>query len=575
MPWIRGPFVVALVASSLAAGRDAIAQPAAKAYVLDSGMKALVALELPSGRRLGSLPLTGAPWALLRSPDGSRLVVLDRGPGQDKHERGYQASGKSSATIVDPEKLQLVGRVELGFGIKGGRWYFSPDGRRLTVLCPGYEAKSPAEALVRELVNVDLAGGRESGRLTLDAGAVPIAASKDGRTLPLIQGLPRGHKFPYPQSRLFIVDLAGPSLRASLDLAGWHSLYTDGAYFYLVDPGRPDENPQKNRNGLLQIASLERGALTGSLDAGRKPCGFLPDEARGQVFLASDGTLGAAQGDLHVLRGAELVATLKVAAYPKLLARRRDSVYVVGEKAVTVVDPARLRVAATIPLALGNEGLVDDHDLPTELKVSPDGKRAFALYAFQGKVITLDLEAHEAIGLTKTGRGGKKFLGYTMNLMFGRLGLLAAGYSTGIHAAPSMLAVRPDGRYAYAINAWTKDVTVVDGVTGKSVEMIGGGGYALEMLRGGRFLYEVSGSELRLIDLERNQKTAETPLPDLRGLFFSPDRTLAVALAKQVVLVLDGTTGKELARLEDFSSPNAIAFDEPRVEGGAGPPPGP
>jgi hypothetical protein len=148
-----------------------------------------------------------------------------------------------------------------------------------------------------------------------------------------------------------------------------------------------------------------------------------------------------------------------------------------------------------------------------------------------------------------------------MGGMFGMVGMMAAGYSYWIYTQPSMLAVRPDGRYAYAINSQTKDVTVVDGATGKSVEMIGGGGYSLELLKDGRFLLEVSGSELRLIDLERNTKAAETPLPDLRGVFFPPDRSVGVALAKQAVLVLDGSTGKELARLGGFVSPDAIAFE--------------
>jgi hypothetical protein len=229
------------------------------------------------------------------------------------------------------------------------------------------------------------------------------------------------------------------------------------------------------------------------------------------------------------------------------------------------VDPVALATTATIPLARGSQPFVDDDDLPTELKVSPDGKRAFAHYGLHQKVATLDLESKTATGSTKTGRGGKKFLGNMMGGMFGVVGMLAAGYSLWIQTAPSMLAVRPDGRFAYAINNQTKDITVVDGATGKSVEMIGGNGYALEPLKDGRFLFEVSGSELRLVDMERNLKTAEIPLPDLRGLFFTPERSLAVALAKGTALVLDGTSGKELARLTDFASPVAIAF-APQVE---------
>jgi hypothetical protein len=95
------------------------AQQATRAYVLDTGARALGALELPSGKRLGSLALPGTPWVMVQSPDGSRLVVLDRGPGEDKDERGYKATGGSSATVVDPATLTVVGRVELGSGIEG------------------------------------------------------------------------------------------------------------------------------------------------------------------------------------------------------------------------------------------------------------------------------------------------------------------------------------------------------------------------------------------------------------------------------------------------------------------------
>ena len=165
---------------------------------------------------------------------------------------------------------------------------------------------------------------------------------------------------------------------------------------------------------------------------------------------------------------------------------------------------------------------MDDGDEPTELKVSPDGKRAFVHYGLHHKVATLDLEAKTATGSAKTGRGGKKFLGNMMGGLYGWPGLWAAGYSIWIYTRPSMLAVRPDGRYAYAINNQTKDITVVDGTTGKSAEMIGGNGYSLELLKDGRSMLEVSDSELRLVDLERNVKAAEIPLPDLRGLSARP-----------------------------------------------------
>lgn len=555
-------FVFGLVLLSPWAGL-ASAQEAAKAFILDSGAPAVTSLDLTTGKTGARLALSGKPTRLLRSPDGSRLVAFDPGPGEDKGDRGYKAAGKSVATIIDPAALSVVGRVELGFGVWAGRRaYFSPDGSRITVLCPGYDAKNPAEAQIRELVTVDLATGREAGRLVLEHGAFPIVPSKDGRTLPLIQGLPRGHRFPFPQSRLFMVDLAGPSVVAKLDAGTWVDLDTDGGHIYLLDPGTPDKNPQKNRNGTVQVASLDQRALAGSLDAGRGPRGLYRDEQGGQGFIPSDGPPGAPEGRLRVVRGAELAATLNVATKPKLLKRDREVVYVVGEKAVTLVDPVALQVTGTIPLAKGNDALVDDDDLPTELAVSPDSKHAFILYGLHSKVVVLDLEGKRAVGSTKTGSGGKKFFGNMMGGMFGLAGWLVSGYSPWAFAGPEMLAVRPDGRFAYAINPQTKDVTIVDASTAKDVEIIGGGGYGLRILAGGA-LAVVSGGKVQIIDTEKNVKALELELPDLVGLAVTPDGAHAVAVAKRIVVVLDGATGKEVARLTDFVAPSDVVFGGP------------
>ena len=301
------------------------------------------------------------------------------------------------------------------------RWYFSPDGSRLTVLCPGYEAKNPAESLIRELVTLDLVTGRETSRLTLEHGVFPILPTKDGQSLLLIQGLPREAKYPFPQSRLWLVDLAGPSVAAKVDMGAWAFLYTNGVHFYLLDTGKPDKNPQKNRNGTLQIASVEGRALANTVDAGRGPRRLVQDEQGGQVFILSGGPPGGesakAEGELRVVRGATLAATLKVAANPRLIERQGDVLYVVGERAVTLVDPVSLRVTATIPLEKGGSGLVDDDDTPTALETSPDGKRGFVLYGPTGpysnvkdSLLVLDLEQRRAVGAVKTGRGGKKFL---------------------------------------------------------------------------------------------------------------------------------------------------------------------
>jgi hypothetical protein len=70
----------------------------------------------------------------------------------------------------------------------------------------------------------------------------------------------------------------------------------------------------------------------------------------------------------------------------------------------------------------------------------------------------------------------------------------------------------------------------------------------------------VVGSEIHLIDASRNVKTDEIRLPGLLGMATSHDGAFTVALAERTVLVFDGATGKERARLTDFAKPIRVAF---------------
>ena len=523
----------------------------ARAFVLDPGAHALVALDLASGTRSGTLPLPGSPSRIDLSDDGHYIVVLDRGPGEDKDERGYKATGRSSATVVDASSLKVVGRVELGFGLDSV--LTGADGR-LIVTCPGYDAKDPKEALPRELVVVDLATARETGRLPLEPGTDLTWRSRDGRTLALLQGLPRSAKYPFPTSKIRIVDVAGPSVTATLEAGGWDAAERDDDRLYLIDGGRPDKNPQKNENGKIDVIALPEGRVE-RVDIGRSPMGAVELEG-GLIAMVSEGPAGGSAGELRLLRDGKLAATLPVAARPKYVTREAGSIYVVGATDVTRVDPAGLQVTATIPLAKGADAIVGGGDRPFELVVTPNGRRAFIHYPVQDKVVVLDLEQNKAIGTTKTGRGGKKFLGGMMSAL--TYGMSDRTYFYHPGSDPPQLVVRPDGRFAYALNLDTSDVTIIDADTAQAVEKIGAGGREL-MLMGGPTVVVV-GQELNFIDANRNVKLDPLSLPGLRGLVLSPDRAFAVALTEHTVLILDGATGKERARLTDFVKLTRIVF---------------
>jgi DNA-binding beta-propeller fold protein YncE len=194
--------------------------------------------------------------------------------------------------------------------------------------------------------------------------------------------------------------------------------------------------------------------------------------------------------------------------------------------------------------------------------VSPDGRRGFIHYPAQDKVAVLDLDRKTAIGSTKTGRGGKKFLNTMMagitNGMSGRV----YQYSPD---DPPMMQVGQAGRYAYALNLDTSDVTVIDGDTAQPVAKIGAGGGTILPL--GRSRLAVVGNSLSFIDTERNARVEEVSVPGLCCLIRSPGDAFGVALGEKEVAIFDGSSGLVRGRVAGFVSVHRVKFAK-----GGGPP---
>ena len=166
-----------LVAAALAVPERVGAQ-GGQVLVLDQQARTVTALELPGGRVLRTATLQGTPTQLLRTADGSRVVVLDRGEGREAGDAGYQAKTRAAATVLDGRTLAVQGRVDLGWGLEPAPM-LSAAGDRLSVVCPGYQGRTAAESLPREVITVDLHGGQ--GGLTHRAAAAGDGRDRDPR----------------------------------------------------------------------------------------------------------------------------------------------------------------------------------------------------------------------------------------------------------------------------------------------------------------------------------------------------------------------------------------------------------
>lgn len=502
---------------------DAYAQSAGpRAFVLDQADRSLTALELPSGKAAQTASLQGNPTMLVRTPDGRRLLVLDRGEGKDNGDV-FEPKTRSTVTVVDARTLAVQTRVELGWGLEL-RPMVSTAGDRLSVVCPGVEGRKNVEALPRELVTVDIATGKVVSRVALPRPADAWFATPDGKTGIVLSTRIDRKNAPQP-AELRIVDLTTGTVSTPLVLEGNPDtpvLSVDRQFVYLLDTGKPSDNPDKNINGRLHVVSLAAKTVTVS-DAGSNPRRLVHDESGRRFLLLSDGQPFKGRGnserpgELRVLTGGAAATPIKVIPAPESIEGSPDG------KTLYVMSGAQLQPLALPglepqpPVKIGQIGWGG-----TQRIFSPDGRRVYLLRGGEN-VATHDLTTGAEIADVKTGRASKKlWLGVVAaaHTESGRRSAerdaIAKGrtsYSYGIYTvrpATGSLVLRPDGKALYALNSMTDDVTVVNAESGLLLEKVPAGGFAVHALPTAPAALVVSPSKVQLIDFATHVK-----LPDM------------------------------------------------------------
>jgi DNA-binding beta-propeller fold protein YncE len=547
-----------------------------RAFVLDQDAKSLTTVDVASGAVLQTATLQGSPGTLLRTADGKSLLVLDRGAGKDAGDAGFQAKSKSALTILDANTLAVRSRVELGWGLEPTAM-LTGTSDRLSVICPGYVGKKPDETLPREIVTVDLTSGQVVGRIALPRPASAFFGTPDGRMAVILSARDKPKQTPPLPAELQFVDLAAGKSLATLKLEGDPKnpvLSPDGKFVYLLDRGNPSGNPDKNVNGRLFIFSTEGHKLETTTDVGSKPRGFVLDEGGQQLLLLSDSPPVKGvdrEGELRIIRGANVQAPIKVPAMPEVIRAAADGkrIFVVSGDAIS-----GFALPDFAPLTSTRRPSV----INMESAISPDGRRAFV--AFQQNLWTYDLESGKELEKVTTGRMSQRLLLATeaavqtaASKSSGRREAEAKGKSQyfyteySLRDASETIAVAPDSKAAYVLNQQTGDVTIVDSSTGTTVDKIGAGGFAVHFLPGASTALVIDNSAVHAIDMTTNKK-----LDDLASGKFgagdgfsrievSPDGKYAVVYGPQAVACVNGSSGKASGHVRPFTRVVDVEFD--------------
>jgi len=651
MPLPGARVAIALVALTATGAVRQGADPP-RAFLLDAGARSLSAVDMATGSVLARVTLDGAPQWVFRTPDGSRLVVADPGPGKMTHHFGYRPTGRAWATIVDGVSLRVVSRVELGWNLADV--IASRDARSVTLVCPGYRSKKPEEALPGELVTVDLATGAVRGRVALGRPIAALATASDGTTgvafaaadglkgaaprpaealivdvdVPALvdrvslEGEPerpvlgprRRHLAFFSRRRgsgdgppapplLQILDLSARRVTPTLTLEGDPvelAFSPDEELLYLLEAGRPSSRAEKSISGRIQVISVSEGRHEVNLEAGLEPRGLTPDDEGRQTLVLSDGPrskeTGRAEGELRVVRGAEIAATLKVVASPLFLtfAPHHDWLYVMGRRGLSRIDPLAMRAMGEIPLepaganvsaadrpqdrlqiVPGGMWLASSPHLMSELALSGDARRGFVLYEGSNRLSVLDLEGGKVIGSVTTGRGSRKLLknlgavALSVGVDYALYGPSSDSYWHDVwYLSPAppktSVAIRPDGRFAYVLNTLTNDVTIVDADTAAVVDKVPATGHTLTLLTGGTALAVIDEHELTVVDTVTNRRGEALRFEDSRAvsLVLSPDGNHALAAGGGSVYCLDGKSGKLRGRVAGFKAVTQVLVED-------------
>jgi len=574
-----------------------------RAAVLDYKPPRVVIVDTGLAKVLSTIPLADHPTKMLLSKRGDFLYVLNYGGGCERDllfpepPSGRQSFSEwkkpSSISVIDLEKRRVVKILDLSWGVNNLQ--LTEDGRYIVVVGAGKHSKGKArpnemgmvhliDTQTNEVVSRTVVGRDQTAMVaTRNAGRIFSLAANDYEgewshsgwayvTAP--EARPCGYaKTPKPGSfTLSVLGAAQTRPLAEIPLPGMPSilkLSKDELWLYVLDLGRPDKNPEKNREATVYVIDVEKAALKDRYGVGAKPVGWEVDPQKDEFRVLSQRSVEDDVGILSRFEGGALRSVTEVVSKPLMLWQSKDfpQPVVVGKNEACLIDEKGRPQRPCFDLSnmeftrrvTCNEC---DRNLKMEIAYLPQRPGLLFRSGRHGdQVMLADLVQHKTEPRFSLGSEGAR----TRKLAGNVAGDVLVGILTlGRINPPDMdmpwqrtpVLQSPDARSAYITNTYTNEISELDTQSGKIEKFFPLGSFArgLALSPNGKLLGAFSKKKVLLIDTSTDEVRVDSDPPgDAIALLWIDGGARFLVQTTTALVIWETDSGQRSGVLNEFS----------------------
>lgn len=507
-------------------------------YVIETKPPSVVIVDTAQGTIVGRIPIRKNPDEALVGSHGRFLYVVQNHRGL----MGIEYSKPSNLSVVDLKNRRVDRVIQLKTGVN--RMQLSSDGRTLFCFADGNIMKShPKPRDDASITSIDTASQQVKKVYRISTPAGYLAMTRDGsRIFAFTGGVFRGMtlggsiKLKYSASQMTVFTKAQGQPLATVDL---HRFYpTSGAFslneklLFLLGERHACKGKLLQKGGTLDVVDAETGKVVHAYTVGPDPLrlvrlGQQPGlwiVGKEEIQFISDQGALSSQGIF--LNGKGPSRSPKLDGYPG------DILLLPGDEMAVLITKKDGATEHRLALLDVKEQKVE--------KVVPVGRKGTRVGKKLGR-FGLDL------GLSLASAGAFNAAGSPYFPLF----VPGLGLSGGMG-----LARRADGKYFYALDAASHDVTVVRSADGEIAGQIpvSSSSLLLWIPKGSHYLICFGGGTTYVINTDTNKPTAERKIS---GSFFrdveaNPKTLRLYLLTDRELQVWDGSDGKEVKSIPGF-----------------------